>query len=251
MITDPQETSEYLQVKLADGSYAKILIGNGRSEVVKTKGPDKVKDYAHNALEACLLFKYFLEIVARPDRGRLLALLKVMMLILKGHSKNAKYPREILRILVQQYSVMGLREACTVLQACFVNLRGKDGTHVPADLIQEWNVRESKAHIKHMFANKTDATISKKTAALPCIHKVTENFDNEIGTLVRAKRHKKKDSYEDEMKMINDFRIVRPLCHKEGRYYKGFKNIPRSSSTRVDGFSLRSWFEQNKGSFFM
>ncbi|XP_045208850.2 uncharacterized protein LOC123560755 [Mercenaria mercenaria] len=244
-----KETHETLELKLADGSKVKIPIGKGKHITARSPQPDKVKDYMHLSMEILMIFKYMQELLKMPDRDRFLALLKMILIILKGHSNKAKYPREILRMLIQQYSVMGLREACMVFQACFVNTKGKVDSHVPADLVQEWNVKESKLHIKHMFSNKNDKNIVNKTAALPLIHCIAENMDNEIGTIVRSKRHKKKDSDDDELLMIEDFRHIRPFQHKEGRFFKGFKNVKRSMIEKVDGFNLRQWFEVNKYSF--
>ena len=127
-----------------------------------------------------------------PNRRKMLALLKVMMLQLKARNPKAKYPREILRILVQQYSVMGLRDACQIFHACFVNLDGKVDERVPADLVQEWQVKESKSHIKHMFSNKSDSNIEHRTASLPALHACATNFDMQAGTIVRAKKNIKK-----------------------------------------------------------
>ena len=78
-----------------------------------------------------------------PNRRKNVGPLKIAMLQLKARSTKAKYPKEKLRMLVQQYSVIGLRDACLIVHACFVNLNGKVDRHVPADLVQEWQVKES------------------------------------------------------------------------------------------------------------
>jgi hypothetical protein len=152
-------------------------------------------------------------------------------------------------MLVQQYSVMGYREACQVFQSCFVNVHGKSDGNVPADLIQEWNVRECKSHIKHMFSNKSEANINNRTSAIAGIKAISSNFDKEIGTIVRAKKHRSKVDNEDICKMMNDLRAIQPFKHIEGRQYHSFKNIPKSLYKKVDGFELHEWFGRNKWSF--
>ena len=124
---------EMVKVTLANGMEVNIPITETYKE--KEVEPDKVKDYAHYSLEVGMTFTYFLQLVKNPDRNKMLSLLKMMMLQLRGLSINAKYPKEILRMLVQQYSVMGLREACQVFQACFVNIHGKPNEDIPADLV--------------------------------------------------------------------------------------------------------------------
>ena len=217
--------------------------GTGLIQTVHDKQPDKIKDYGHLMLEDGTTFTYFLEMVKRPNRENMLALLKMMMLQTKGRNIKAKYPREILRMLVQQYSVMGLKDACQVFHACFVNVDGKEDGHVPADLVQEWQVRESKAHIKHMFSNKSESNIEHHTAAIPGIHAIAQNFDAQAGTIIRAKKHRQKDSKEDELKIMNDLRNLKPFQHTEGRAYQQFPNIPKSFLQKIGNCSLQTWLE--------
>ena len=244
-----EEVQETMFLKLENGEVIQIPHGKGEVLTIRDKKPDKVKDYGHLVLECGITFTYFLELVKNPNRQKMLALLKMMMLQLKGRNTKAKYPREILRMLVQQYSVIGLQDACQIFHACFVNKEGKEEGHVPADLVQEWQVRESKAHIKHMFSNKSEANIELRTAAIPGIHAIANNFDDQAGTIVRAKKHKEKDSKEDELKIMNDLRKLKPFKHTEGRVYQEFPRIPRSFLERLGNISLQTWFETNKLSF--
>ena len=236
-------------MKLANGEIMTIPHGKGIIKTVRDQKPDKVKDYGHLSLEVGITFLYFLEMTSCPNRRKMLALLKIMMLQLKARNTKAKYPREILRMLVQQYSVIGLRDACQIFHACFVNLNGKVDGHVPADLVQEWQVKESKAYIKHMFSNKSNMNIEHRTAALPGIHVTAQNFDNQAGIIVRAKKHKQKESTEDELTIMDDLRNVKPFKHTEGRVYQQFQHIPKSFLQKIGTCSLQNWFENNKLSF--
>ncbi|XP_071127588.1 uncharacterized protein [Mytilus edulis] len=248
VLEDPTEINEYIELLLDNGQTIHIPVAVSEYTFQKLK-PDKVKYYAHYSLEVGLIFRYFLNLCKEPVREQFLPLLKMMMVQLRGHSICAKYHKEILRMLIQQYSVMGLQEACQVFCASFVNLHGRKDGNVPADLVQEWNVKESKKHIKHMFSNKENSTIEHKTSALPSIHKIASNFDTEVGTLVRAKRHKDK-SYDDEVCVImEDLREILPFTHQEGRSYETFKNIPKSLCEKVDGLKLQKWFKKHKNSF--
>lgn len=97
--------------------------------------PDKIKDSSHHVLETGMIFYYFIELVKSSDRNRLLGLAKMMMLQLKSRNLKAKYPLELLRLLGQQYSLLPIQEACQVLQACFVNTKGRADSR----LICRWN----------------------------------------------------------------------------------------------------------------
>ena len=248
-LLDTDEVQEALYVTLANGEIMSLPHGKGIIKTFRDKKPDKVKDYGHLTLEVGITFLYFLEMTRCPNRKKMLALLKVMMLQLKGRNIKAKYPKEILRMLVQQYSVIGLRDACQIFHACFVNLDGKVDGHVPVDLVQEWQVKESKSHIKHMFSNKSESNIENRTAALPGIHTIAKNFDTQAGTVIRAKKHKQKESTEDELTIMDDLHNVKPFQHTEGRAYQQFNHIPKSFLQKIGNCSLQNWFESNKLSF--
>ena len=91
------------------------------------------------------------------------------MVQLKARSTKAKYPLEILRMLVQQYSLLDLDEAHQVLYNCFVNTKGKFDKHVPADLQMKWIIKELKRQIKHMWLNKSIENIQNKSKVLPVL----------------------------------------------------------------------------------
>ncbi|CAG2238691.1 unnamed protein product [Mytilus edulis] len=242
---------QVVKVTLANGIVLEIPMTTPEHDGNKENKPDKIKDYAHYGLEVGMTFIYFLQNVKNPERQKMLPLLKMMMIQLRGHSMNAKYPKEILRMLVQQYSVMGLQEACQVFQACFINTTGKSDGHVPADLVQEWNVKECKKHIKHMYSNKLDANICNRTSALPSIHTIADNFDTEACTIIRSKKHTRKQNDEDELLLIQDMKKIRPFEYTSGRSYKEFNTIPRSISQKVDGQLLLKWFNKNRRTFFI
>ena len=191
--TEETKVPQYIALKLSNGQTLHLRT-NPVTEVsvIEAKG-DYVKNYAHLTLELGMIFKYFTEMMKAPDRDRLLGLFKVMLVVMKANNNKAKYPLEILRMLVQQYSLLPLQEACNVLQACFVNTKGKPDSHIPADQQMEWIVRNSKKHIKHMHSNKNSDYTESKSAALPGISQIADNFDQHAHVIVRAKKHTKKD----------------------------------------------------------
>ena len=69
-------------------------------------------------------------------------------------------------MLIQQYSLLPVRDACEVFQTCFVNTKGHQDSHVPADLQMEQIVKCNKTHIRHMISNKTTSNIEAKSSAL-------------------------------------------------------------------------------------
>ena len=131
-----------------------------------TREPDRVKNYHHSVLETGVMFAILLKFLKTPKRENILALFKMMMVVLRGCNIQAKYPYEILRMLMQQYALLPLREACNILYGCFVNLLGRRDTHIPADQYNEWVVKTQKKIIKKTYANKSYGNIYSEV----CIH---------------------------------------------------------------------------------
>ena len=210
-----------------------------------------MKNYAHYVLESGLTFMYFLKLCKMPDRPRLLAVFKLMMEQLKSRNTKAKYPLELLKLLFMQYSLLSEQRANQVLHACFVNTKGKPESNVPADLQMEWVVKQNKAHIKHMFSNKSMDNIFSKSSALPGLHNIAANFDDAADVIVRTKRHNPKDIDKDEMQIMDDLRRVKPFKYQPGRTYqhRQFAGMEITSAKLMPELKLRNWFDKHKKAY--
>jgi hypothetical protein len=56
--------------------------------------------------------------------------------------------------------------------------------------------------------NNIEKSIVKKSKAIAGLSAISENYDELGGVVVRANQHKKKESHEDEMKLVSDIRTV-------------------------------------------
>ena len=238
-----------IEVQLGNGKVIRIRNKVMRREIHRQLDPDNVKNYGHLTLELCIIFMYFLEMMKTPDRSRIMGLFKFMLLVMKANNRKAKYPLELLRLLVQQYSLLPLDEAFAVLHACFVNTKGRPDSFVPADQQMEWIVRQNKKHIKHMFSNKNTEYIECKSSSLSGIAEISKNFDSKAAVLVRAKRHNRKDVTGDELTMMDDLRQIRPFHHQAGRSHESFPRVNKSLKDELDGQNFHSWFMSKKLTF--
>ena len=247
MISDEQTENEYVRVILADGSLVNVGVPT-KTETLQQAKPDMKKNYFHRGLEASTVFSLFTELTKVPQRNKLLPLFKIMMMILKGQNSKAKYPLEILRLLVQQYSLLPLSDAYQVLYNCFVNTNGKADSHVPADQQMEWLVKLMKKHIKHMYSQKTEDNISNRTSALPAMQEIADQFDLTAQVLIRSSRHNKIDSSDARVQMVKDFASVDPFTFVEDRSFKNDKLNYKSKSpiSNLDDGKLAKWFKHHK-----
>ena len=214
------------------------------------KGCDHVSDYAKIVLELGLVYMELNDIVKLPDRNRLLAIMKLLMLTLKGHNNKSKYALEILRFLCQQYALLSERVAHSSLYGLFVNVGGEMNTHIPADLQMEYLVRLTKGHLKSMCSNVTEASMKKRRSAFFGMQEICDNFDNETQIVRRAQKHKTISSYEDEKHIVSDLRSLRPFQHNCGRRIDSLKKVPKNPVTKVEIEKIVKWIETHKVNLF-
>lgn len=232
-------------MQLASGEIVEVMVRH--SEVlIGSPTPDKVKDYGHLVLELGSIFFCLLDLCKQPDREKMIGLLKTIMIILKSNNSHSKYALEILRWIMQQRCMLPEQSARQVFHQSFVNTKGRTNTHVPCDLVMEWQVRDEKRHIKHMISNKTESNILARSAALGGIEKISGHYDNVTNVRVRSKRHKTTSALEDERRIVEDLRKIRPFSHVQGRKFANFKNVPSTLLEKFDGFTFKSWFTKHK-----
>ena len=83
---------------------------------------------------------------------------------------------------------------------------------IPADLQMEYIVRLTKGHLRSMCSNKTDESLIKRSSAFYGMDEISHiNLDKENCVVHHALKHRRPSSYEDEMKIIQDLRSVKPF----------------------------------------
>ena len=242
LLFNSASTPAILKVKLPSGKMLEIHLS---AQVSKSLSPkpkeDKVNKYAHLVLELGLLFKNFLECVQVPNRPRMLWTLKLVMVLLKAQNNLSKYADEILRFLVHHICSLSDRKAHEMFYALHVNTRGKIDTHIAVDLQMEYIVRSIKRHIKHMFSNKTQQNIERKTGALAAINSIVQRYDTASDVNIRSKKHKTASAHSDEVDMIEDLRSIKPFTVQEGRTFRHFPNTQSSLISFLDFTHFREW----------
>ena len=85
-----------------------------------------------------------------------MSLTKFLLVTLRGYSTQAKYPLEMLRMMVTQHCLLPHREAVCVFHSGFINTHGRVNTFVPSDQGVEWLVRDTKKVFKNSGTNKSE-----------------------------------------------------------------------------------------------
>ena len=237
-----------MTLALPDGQAVSLHLTQPEVVIAPPK-PDKVKDYARLVLELGTQFFLLLRICKTASWDKMLPLLKVLLLTLKANNEQAKYALELLRFLVIQYSLLSEKDAAQMFDQLFVNTKGLADSHVPCDLVMEWQVRDQKKHLKHMFSNKTEANILARSTALGGLEKIGKNYDDVIGVRARAKRHNKLSALCDERLLIEDLRGLRPFRHNPGRAHRQFPQVKPTITDLFNGAKFHQWFHKHKNVF--
>lgn len=72
---------------------------------------------------------------------------------------------------------MSEKTAQETFYGLFVNTKGKFDTSIGADLQMEYVVRLVKGHLRSVSSNKSEKTLSKRTAAVAGMKHISEEFD--------------------------------------------------------------------------
>ena len=227
-----------------------ILLPVKKSEVViSTPQPDKKKDYGNLVLELGTQFFLLLRMCKSPSWNDMMPLLKMLLVTFKANNSQAKYALELLRFLVIQHSLLSEKNARQMFYQLFVNTKGRHDTHVPCDLVMEWQVRDQKRHIKHMFSNKTEQNILTRAEALGGLENITNNYDDDVGVRQRVKTHKNASAISDERILIQSLQNVKPFQSSPRRFHKSFSKVKPTMTQLFNSSNFHGWFHKHKNLF--
>jgi hypothetical protein len=207
---------------------------------------DKVHMYARNVLELGLLVLQFSENIKFPNRERMLPLLKVMMMTFKGHKNNSKYALEMLRVICHQLGSLSEKAANEAFYGTFVNTKGKVGSNIPADLQMEYLVKRVKTLMKRGGPNKGIQFVAKYSKAIYGLDEISRQYDKTTHVLKRAQLHRAQSAKEDELCILKDLRMVRPLCKRPGRQLDNFPNLKSSELEKLNQEKFHKWITYHK-----
>jgi len=73
----------------------------------------------------------------------------------------------------------------------------------------EYLVRLTKGHLRSICSNISESPMKKRRSAFFGMQEISDDFDSE--TKIAQQAHKHMPSYEDEMRIVNDQRSLRPF----------------------------------------
>ena len=186
---------------------------------VPTTGvPDNVSEYSKQLLHLGCFYREYSDAIREGDGNRILRCWRYLLPIFLG-SGRTNYSCEVLNMLFQHTYALSPRLSFQLLWSRCINVHGRQGKNIPADLHMEHLNRLVKDAVKNLGANKTEKAISRVGRALGTIAPVLSKFDEENFLTTPSGMHKI-GSYErdatvvvKELSQVNVFTTVSERKH--------------------------------------
>ena len=85
--------------------------------------------------------------------------------------------------------------------------------------------------------------VKRRSSSLAAIIDISENFDSNTNTIVRAKKHKHVSSYFDEHEIIENLLFVKPYEYKSLRKLSQANVVDSCSLKQLEMFFVTEWIE--------
>ena len=108
----------------------------------------------------------------------------------------------------------------------------------------------SKNIVQRMGANKSIDVIQRVSKATNGIKAILENFDEIAGLHKLSARHTTRNSYQDELKMIEDISKVDPFNYMESRHFESFPDIKRSPLRHLKIVDFHHWLRKMQNGLY-
>ena len=196
-------------------------------------GSDHILKYTTEVMSLGLLYLEFKDAVREGDGLHVLICRKFFFLLFHG-TGHKNYCIEALQLLASYYYTLPPQYAAQMLWGRFVNVHGKTGCNISADLYMEHLNRLCKDAISHLGANKNPSAISNIGKALGPLSEIITNFDAMTGTVI-TKAHTR-HSDEDLSKLVTELVQNGNFHMQPGRFHQNFKSIMSNQLINVNKF---------------
>ncbi|XP_048244381.1 uncharacterized protein LOC124126857 isoform X2 [Haliotis rufescens] len=233
----------YLDLTFKDSCERMYLIFhvNADGTVVEEKSqfePDEVYSYCQQLSHWALHLMELDDTAKEGDSDRLIHNAKMNIPFFFAHSSQSKYFVENIDFLIKVCYLLSPMMKELVLDTAFINTKGGISNCVEADLVQEHSVKNQKALIKQLGANKTKNAMITATGAASAIFKVCDNLRISLGVKRQSTRHSKRICISQIGSIQKSLNELRPFHHCAGRKCHGFKGIVSSPFRKFTKSSL-------------
>ena len=206
---------------------------------------DDMYNYQCNLLDQGLFYLNFIDAVAEGDGNKIIRCWKFLMLHFYAEKKY-KYAIEAQYLLLQQYSLLSLRQAYRQRWNRSTNNKGGAGNNVPLDLDLEHDNNYLKESLKKLGPNLTQSSVSRCAKNLKFARNKVEYLSKECAVMKRSGKHFTKSTKHDMAKIVHHLIEKEALIQHPSRHYKYFYNMAPHPLNKKNLSGLCSWINKHK-----
>ena len=197
-----------------------------------TTETDHVAEYGKQLLGLGCFYLEFSDAIREGDGKRVLRCWRYLLPIFLG-SGRTNYSCEVLNMLFQHSYSLPPRLSAELLWSRFINVHGRPGKNIPADLHMEHLNRIAKEAIKNLGANKTEKAIARVGRALGTIAPVLRQFDEENAVTAPSGAHQRASTEKDRNAIVGELVHSKIFDTVPGRKHSTFPHpqIPPDMQT--------------------
>lgn len=180
---------------------------------------DNVREYGRQLLGLGLFYLEYSDAIRQGDGRRLLRCWRYLLPVFKASGRR-NYSCEVVNMLYQHLYQLSPRLSSQLLWSRFINVHGRPGKNIPADLHMEHLNRLVKEAMKNLGANKTEKACERIGKALGTIRPVLHQFDDQISLLCPSGVHHISSMEKDTKIIVKElmrntvFKTVQSRKHK-------------------------------------
>lgn len=201
--------------------------------------------YACDLLGNGLLLMEFIDGVREGDGNRIVRVWRYMLLIFKA-TKCKNYAIESFTLLMQQAYLFSPRLAAQLVWNRTVNVHGRIGRNISADLFMEHLNRECKDILAGMYSNISEQSMLRVSRALKPLQSAMLAFDIQNEVPLDSGSHTRKSSSADMEKLVKQlFEISNVFTMSaESRTHKNFPQHSSNIMLKLDSTKLKKWMKE-------
>ena len=210
---------------------------------------DKKRGYAIEILSLGCFYLEYSDAIKEGDGKRILRCWRYLLSIFYS-SGHTNYANEVLRMLYQHDYILSPRHKTELLWGRFINVHGRTGKNIAADLHMEHLNRVVKECIKCLGANKTEGAIVRVGKALDTVVPVLDQFDLENDVSTASGLHNPVNAFKDHNMVANELsthNIFKDIPHREHAHFPKPRNVLHGKKKTV----LEKWMEKKLTKFYI
>lgn len=200
---------------------------------------DGVLNYAKQIMSLGLFYSEYADAIKEGDGNRILRCWRFLLPIF-WNSHRTNYANEVFNMLYQHDYSMSPRHAAQLLWSRCVNVHGRRGKNIPADLHLEHLNRTVKESIRGLGSNQTDKAITRVGKALGTIVPVLNQFDLDNNVPDTSGNHDPTCKGKDIGLIVTELSQAKVFKHISARKHAQFPR-PRNVLHGQDKSLLENW----------